>query len=166
MYGIGLRVPERCPWTQIQWEKAVERASGWHLLSHYTWSKAGVISTCQWWQRPQADLCNNPLFWEERKELALSLLILGKKSLCQVPKEHPCKPRVCSMLHRWSEGKTSFWETKRNHPAPRMHPWVLSVGATAEAEGAGFTLDITQTNLFLAHWKTASCRMQYNTLWF
>lgn len=32
-----------------------------------------------------------------------------------------------------------------------MHPRVLSAEATDEADSAGFTLDITQANLFLAH---------------
>jgi len=40
----------------------------------------------------------------------------------------------------------------------------LSEEATAGADVAGFTLEIAQTNLFLAREKTASCTVQYNTL--
>lgn len=163
--GLDLKYLKGAPGPKFNEKKQKMRGSGWHPLRHYTCPKAGVFSTCQWWQQPQADLCNSPLFWEGRKELTLSLIILGKKSLCQVPEGHLCKPRVCSMFQRWCVGKLSFWETKRN-PTLGMHPWALSVEATAEADGAGFTLDVTQTKLFLAHWKSSSCRMQYNTLWF
>lgn len=160
--GLDLKYLKGALGPKFSEQKAADRGSGWHLLSHYTWSKAGAISTRQWqWQRqPQADLHNMTLFWEGKKELTLSLLIPGKKSLCQVPEEHLCKPRVCSTFCRWCEGKLSLWETKRNS-------WGLpSEDATAEADGAGFTLVSAQTDLFLAHWKTASCSMQYNTLWY
>lgn len=97
-----------------------------------------------------------------------------KKSLCTVTTPGP--PRDASTSQGcaadFMDGmRVSFllWEpflcnphACRRNPALGMHR--LLEKATDGADAAGFTPEIAQTNLPLAHRKTASCSMQYNTL--
>lgn len=80
------------------------------------------------------------------------------------PKGRLCEPGGRSRL--WVRREGTFPLGKPRACGRNCAGSQQSGGATVGADAAGFRPEVAQTNLFLACGKTASCSVQYNTLWY